>query len=132
MITNDMDKHSPHTFRSANGEHVLDLSGTQGRILSANSGIQLDAISIGQEIIAAAISNNRKWVAAAVQNLWGQTDLYVHKKQLDGTWSMTPRSHKRNIPIQSLAWEEAGDSRYHPIDLIITQKDGMRKRMSPA
>ncbi len=110
-------------YLSGDGKTEMLIDGSKASIMKAGTTEVLATVELRGEVVAAAISNNRRYVAAALQVMLG-TDIYQYKQGSDGRWDMGMLERGLKKEPASLTWEEGDDPRYPPVELKVTEKDG--------
>ncbi len=110
-------------YSSADGATILVINEANGTIVDASTDAIVDTISLRGLPALATISNNRQYVAAALQAML-HTELCMYKK-VGSRWEMIPVANV-NPPPATLRWEEPDDSRHPPKDLIAGTEKGTK------
>jgi hypothetical protein len=110
-------------YLSGDGETEMVIDGSKASIMKTGTTEVLATVELRGEVVAAAISNNRRYVAAALQVMLG-TDIYQYKQGSDGRWDMGMLERGLKVQPAKLTWEEGDDPRYPPVELKVTGGDG--------
>ena len=98
---------------------MLAINNGTASVIDAATGETVDTVDLRGVPELAAISNNRKYIAAVLRYIF--SDIYVYKKEQEG-WKMISLGRSQMCP-QKIAWKESSDSRYPPEELAVRTAD---------
>ena len=111
---------------SADGGTQLSVDGAMANIIDTKTTTVIGSLHLRGLPSHVAISNNRQYVAAALQELLG-TDLYIFKKE-DHQWSMILVGRAMRA-LHEITWVEADTPGYPPQELVMKNQDGEKHYM---
>ena len=111
---------------SEDRQSMVKMEGKDAYIVDAATEEIVDCLRLIVEPIAVTISNNRRYLALVTDGILA--DIYLMKME-GGQWNDSRLMKRLGCVVKNIQWEESHDSRYPPIEIVVTQEDGRAARI---